>query len=242
MQATFRCLNLYTEYGCSGAFTKSVESHPCFRNAFCFNRGQPKGTKYKNTYEIYIWTSLEHNKQGDNNFSLVDIQKYLGYLSEVMPFEFCIEAKAKGENVVKVTVDDYRYIHNYILCCVRYLYEYPYNLALYDAIQLYESGECPGLNIIDCFNLVLATSDTSYSGEQVCLDHHCASKPMTGKEIRNILFVKERNNPTCIKVSGEFNPKVNFMQVGHIENHINTFYRRATVYKTNYETYLRKYV
>lgn len=241
MRAEFNYLNLHTIYKVEGKFKKDWGEHPCFRNAFCFNRDQNKGDKYVNIYHIKVWTNTTKNAQRYNNFTLVNIEKYLHYLQQVVPFEFSLE-KLDDHVIMTITVNHYRYMHNYILCCVRYLYEFPYNMALSDAIQLFESGECPGLNIIDCFNLALATSDSTYSGEQVCLAHHCASKPMGYKEIVNMLFLYERNNNTCVKVSDAFSNKVTYERSGHIENHINTFYRRLPIYKSNYENYLKKYV
>lgn len=241
MLAEFRFLNLYTYYKVSGKMTKDFARHPCFANAFIFNRDQDKSEKYKNTYSIHVYTDTYKNSSKSNNFCFVDIEKYLTYFQRVMPFEFTLETMDHGV-IMHITVDNYRYIHNYILCCVRYLYEQPYNLALSDAIQLYESGECPGLNIIDCFNLTLGTSQCRYSGEQVCMFAHTPVKPMGTKELINMLRYYERNNNTCVSVNTDFIERVTYMEHGHIENHINTFYRRLPVYKSNYENYLKKYV
>lgn len=241
MRTDFRYLNLFTYYQVSGAYKKDFAQHPCFRNAFQFNKGQNKELKYTNVYNIHVYTDNDKNKGRYNNFCCTDVEKYLTYLQQVMPFDFSLDKMDHGV-IMNITINDYRYIHNYILCCVRYLYEYPYNLALSDAIQLFESGECPGLNIIDCFNLTLATSRCSYSGEQCCLDHHCPSKPMGTKEIINMLKYHERNNNTCVRTGGDFEKRVEYMVTDQIENHINTFYRRLPVYKENYEKFVKKYV
>lgn len=241
MLTNFSCINLCTEYSVSGAMTKSHAHHPCFRNAFVFNKEQAKDRKYINNYHIDIYHTNDRNISGYNNYCISDINKYLRYLSSIIHFEYSIDIK-NTHCVVTITVNDYRYIHNFILCCVRYLYEFPYNLAINDAIKIYESGEFPGLNILDCFNLVLASSNASYSGEQVCLYHHEACKPLSGKEIRNILYSYEKNNNTCFKIGIKYDSDVIlWSKKDHIENFINKFYKRIPTYRTNYEK-IKKYV
>jgi hypothetical protein len=235
MRGQFKYLNLNTEFAVSGAYTKEMDLRPCFRLAFEFNRSKAR-SKHENVYKIKVYTNNSANRRNRNNYCIInDIGKYLTYLQEVVDFDFSIEKVDKDYSFMNIIVNDLGLIHNYVLCVVRYCYEFPYNLALSDAIQLYESNSCPGLNIIDCFNLVLAQTKVYYHGEQCCMWYKGDTKPMCKKEIRNVILASGRNNSTCIKLStypqnGNNQGYLSYIEDDHVENWINSFHKRINHY------------
>ena len=248
MRVQFRYLNLNTEYSVTGDFHKEEDMRPCFRNAFEYNRGRML-TEVNNKYRIKIYTNNSANRRNRNNYCFIDINKYLTYLQDILDFEFTIERINDDYSYINLTIKDLGVMHNYILCVVRYCYEYPYNIALHDAIVLYESNKCPGLNIIDCFNITLAHSNVYYSGEQCCMSYHGDTKPMSKKEIRNVLISNKRNNNTCIMLS-QYNHSnngynnmgsINYNIDDHIENFINKYHNRENLYIETYNR-IKKYV
>ena len=241
MRGQFRYLNLNTEFSVTGAYTKEMDMRPCFRLAFEYNKSHAS-KQYKNNYKIKIYTNNSANKRNRNNFCFIDINKYLTYLQDVVDFDFSIEKVDDDYSFMNIIVDDLGYMHNYVLCVVRYCYEHPYNLAISDAIQLYESNSCPGLNIIDCFNLVLAQTKVYYHGEQCCMHFKGDAKPMCKKEIRNVVLSTGKNNNTCVKLSAYTQDGyLEYIADDHIENWINTFHKRIDHYIEVYNR-IKKYV
>ena len=240
MQIRFNFLNYHTEYSAEGPHAIEMGRRACYG---AISGALSRDGKITQTYHIRMYTSKDSLKSSRNNFLFVDINKYLNLLKEIVPFEYSIDKEpAEDRIVLNLTVSNtYGIFHFFLLTWIRPLYEYPYNFMLHDALHLYESGECPGLNILDCFNLCYAVSDLSIGGGHCCLLGHYLTKPMSRKEIYNHLKHNNRLNYIYRSI-GEPAPRVIInSQYYVIENFMNFYHKRHPKYVQNYQKIL-KYV
>lgn len=240
MQINFRFLNYHTEYSAEGPCAVEMNRRACYG---AISGSLVRSDKITQTYHIRLYTSKDSPKRSQNNYLFVDINKYLNLLKEIVPFEYTItDEPDNGRVVLNLNVTNtYGVLHFFLLTWIRPLYEWPYNFMLYDALHLYESGECPGLNILDCFNLCYAVSNLPCGGGHSCLTGHYLTKPMSPKEIYNQLKHNNRLN-YVYKDIGRPAPIVDLSGSSFvIENFMNFYHKRHPKYVENYQKIL-KYV
>lgn len=154
----FKFLDYCTKYSSKGDYYKELSKCYCFGDIF--NSDLSKDTD--NTYSIYLNTDL--NKASNNhiaNYCFFDkrqIANHLKQAKDIYPFEFSIK-KEDEEYIVNLHVHDVPgTFHKYILTWTRYLYEYPFNVALLDAYKLKASdSRFKFTSIINLINLILSS-------------------------------------------------------------------------------------
>ena len=242
MLASFKFINLHTEYSAEGPVPHEMQRRPCYGTIVGdLKRHEAPLTQ---TYHIRISNTVDSLKKNQNNFNFLNIDKYLSYLNQIFDFEYSIDDdKGNGRRVLNLTISNYPGIyHVFILTHIRPLYEYPYNWAMYDAVQLMDSGECPGLNILDCFNLCLCSSNLEYYGGHNCLRTHDVYKPICKKELFNRLKSTNVLNNIYPNLKYKYEQVVTMPNKEvHIENLMNLYYKRHKKYVENYKL-LKKYV
>lgn len=234
MQLNYKYINLHTEYSAEGPIPHEMQRKPCY--------GTITGELKRHTdpltqiYHIRIYNTPHKLQENGNNYCFIDINKYLNYLKEIFPFEYDITEEKKDHRVVlNLTISKLEGIfHCYILTCIRPLYEFPYSWAMHDAIHFYESGECNGFNIIDCFNLCLVSQNKMVGGgHSFVYNSEMLVKPMTVKELLNSYKTGNQMNywypHVCKKIE-----TISYNSEDHIENFINTYHRRHKLYLKNY--------
>lgn len=241
MLVSFSYLNYHTEYSAEGPVPIDMGSRACYGSIAPGLRN--KLDPITQVYHIRIYKT---KKSFDNfwlNFCFVDIDKYLTYVKEVFDIQYDIVNEPADERVtLNLTIPNLPgRIHNFILTNIRPLYEYPYNIALHDAIKLYESGDCPGMNIFDCFNYCLASSDLVYYGGHSCITNHMLVKPMCKKELFNMSKSTDRLNDWFPRLIESTNKVSHGTKEFVIENFINLYHRRHKIYVKNYNI-ISKYV
>lgn len=141
----FEYINYSTIYQASGDLVfenKNLEGEACFSYIF---RNVTNNKKQHIIYSIYISTDPSFiQKNHENNFCILteeQIRFHISYLRFISSFKY---------KITKKFIDDYSgfridldlnaigIVHKMFLTWIRYLYEYPYNLVLYDSFKLRE--------------------------------------------------------------------------------------------------------
>mgnify|MGYP004635566395 CR=1 FL=1 len=141
----FEYLNYSTIYQASGDLVfenKDLEGQACFSYIF---RNVRNNKKQHIIYSIYISTDPSYiQDNSENNLCILteeQIRFHMSYLRFISSFKY---------KITKKFIDDYSgfridldlnaigNVHKMFLTWIRYLYEYPYNLVLYDSFKLRE--------------------------------------------------------------------------------------------------------
>ena len=156
----FQLLDYYTEYSCKGSFEKKMGKEYCF--SFAFNKVEIDPISEEYTIILYKGTDFSKQKHHSNAciFSKQQVRNHLKQAQSIFPFRYRVtEIKNwKRRTVFKVHLiltDVPGTFHKYILTWLRYMYEYPYNVILYDAYKLKKEKCFCYSSISNLFNLVL---------------------------------------------------------------------------------------
>ena len=139
---------------------KEFSEYICFR-AILENH-QPK-----DIYIVKIYKGEEFCKDGTKNhycpFNKLQINKWLQYINKYL-YKFKYKLVEKSDCfLIKVDTHSDRIHCLFVLTCIRYLYEFPYNVHLYEAFRLKKITGFKSFSIIDLINLVNRTMFTEYN-------------------------------------------------------------------------------
>ena len=126
-----------TEYSSKGSVDNKMETRACFaetlkemysfsQNSFCFI----------NEYTIKVYK--EKKGMHCEFVSLEEMQQWLTIINDLISFKWSIEEEDK-QYLIKVTIEDVRIIHLFILTCIRYIYEFPFSCLLLWAFKIKET-------------------------------------------------------------------------------------------------------
>lgn len=166
----FEYLNYSTIYQTSGDLVKenkNLEGEACFSYIF---RNVKNNKKQHIIYSIYISTDPSYIQENrENNFCILteeQIRFHISYLRFISSFKY---------RIIKKFIDDYPgfridldlnaigIVHKMFLTWIRYLYEYPYNLVLYDSFKLRgEKRFIEKSNYLNIVNFVTTFYSTDY--------------------------------------------------------------------------------
>lgn len=182
----FGMLNYSTEYA---AYEEDRQIHR-MQSEVCFAAVFPDELcSRKYVVRIYKGTEQARRFNRNNNciFTKSEIEKHIMECKKLFPFSFTvIEDEGIDRFIVTLCISGPAIYHRFLLTWVRYLYEFPYNMFLYDAIRLYRSGIFRATNIFNIYNIV--SSSGIYSGEGHSIDaaNHIL-KLKTIKELQHAL-------------------------------------------------------
>lgn len=141
----FKYLSYSTIYQASGDLVfenKNLEGEACFSYIF---RNVKNNKKQHIIYSIYISTDpgfIQENRE--NNFCILteeQIRFHISYLRFISSFKYKITKKfIENYSGFRIDLDlnAIGSVHKMFLTWIRYLYEFPYNLVLYDSFKLRE--------------------------------------------------------------------------------------------------------
>lgn len=194
----FLFLEYHTEYSCDGDINKELDVEACFGNIF--HTGKQTLTE---TYNIIVYqgTSLSKNEH-ESNACLLDKRQIINHLNQLKyfyPFKFKISEEAEWNNVYDVFILTITLVkkplmfHKYLLTWVRYLYEYPYNVILFDAYKLKKESCFRFTSISNLFNLILGCFNENPRTIHQIPDNKI-SESLSRKEIKTKLEEIDRLN------------------------------------------------
>lgn len=141
----FKYLSYSTIYRASGDLVfenKNLEGEACFSYIF---RNVKNNKKQHIIYSIYISTDpgfIQDNHK--NNFCILTEEQiifHISYLRFISSFKYKITKKFIDDYSgfrIDLNLNAIGIVHKMFLTWIRYLYEYPYNLVLYDSFKLRE--------------------------------------------------------------------------------------------------------
>lgn len=141
----FKYLSYSTIYQASGDLVfenKSLTGEACF--SYIFNNVR-NNKKQHIIYSIYISTDpsfIQNNHE--NNFCILTEEQiifHISYLRFISSFKYKITKKFIDDYSgfrINLDLNAIGIVHKMFLTWIRYLYEYPYNLVLYDSFKLRE--------------------------------------------------------------------------------------------------------
>ena len=249
----FQFLDYHTEYSCKGTLEKEMDVEACF--SFVFN--QIDEGNVSEEYEVILYKgtafSREHHNSNSCLFTKKQIRNHLKQAQGIYPFDFHITEAAKwrgGYSVFKIHLKLTNVpstFHKYLLTWLRYMYEYPYNVILYDAYKLKKDPCFRFTSMSDLFNLVLSCFNENpaaihqIAGNQV-------SKTMLKRDIREKLQNIQMLNNIYVKLKN----KVKINQIPNGDGNLTTtdfeFWesddiferRRKPVYMNVYKEIIKK--
>lgn len=141
----FDYLNYSTIYQASGDLVfenKKLVREACFSYIF---RNVRNNKKQHIIYSIYISTDPSFIQENhENNFCILteeQIRFHISYLRFISSFKYRITKKFIDDYPgfrIDLDLNAIGIVHKMFLTWIRYLYEYPYNLVLYDSFKLRE--------------------------------------------------------------------------------------------------------
>ena len=141
----FKYLNYCTIYQASGDLVfenKNLVGEACFSYIF---RNVKDNKKQHIIYSIYISTDPSFIKENrENNLCILTEEQiifHISYLRFISSFKYRITKKFIDKYPgfrIDLDLNAIGIVHKMFLTWIRYLYEYPYNLVLYDSFKLRE--------------------------------------------------------------------------------------------------------
>lgn len=182
-------LNFYSYYGSQGDIEHNMRAEVCFSHIFHCHE-LPKNNIIKNVYTIRVCHSGIDIKEGRSNqcyLSLTDIKRYLTQGKKFVNYNYHIR-KTKDYYYITADVQDVHLAHKFILTYIRYLYEVPFALYLYEAVRLkHDCPEFKSLDYLTIYNIVSATIPNYGHGTDI----HNIGASYTFKRITPIKQIKQ---------------------------------------------------
>ena len=194
-----------------------MDVEACF--SFVFN--QIDEGNVSEEYEVILYKgtafSREHHNSNSCLFTKKQIRNHLKQAQGIYPFDFHITEAAKwrgGYNVFKIHLKLTNVpgmFHKYLLTWLRYMYEYPYNVILYDAYKLKKDPCFRFTSMSDLFNLVLGCFNENPAAIHQIAENQ-VSKTMLKRDIReklqniqilNNVYVKLKNKVKINQIPNE---------------------------------------
>ena len=161
LNINFKFLEFWTYYSSKGTTNKDLAREYCFSKIFYGNDHQT------NDYVIYIYKNgFEQNR--DNN-CIISKEQLIEFIDEINKFyKFNYDLKSiKDGYKLKFTLDAPLIYHKVILSWIRYSYEYPFNVAVYELFKVKNEKGFKRLTMLNLFNLIGSTMNCSKHGTSI---------------------------------------------------------------------------
>lgn len=152
-----RWLNFFTRYSVTGDLQQGMKTCSCFSNVFRMDCDTPKIT---NTYTLTIYNHPTQLQQNNNNCCFLckkDIIKYINSCKKYVPFKYELQ-EVNDYYLLTFTLKANLLTHKFVLSYLRYLYECPYSLILFETFKVkQECSELKHLSYLNLFNIIGAS-------------------------------------------------------------------------------------
>lgn len=166
----FNFLNLYTKYR---AVSKDAgvnldlldHGNACFYKLFAAVKSDNK-KEYHFELSVRICLGLGDAENGYSNYvplTFDELDWYFGQLNKVVPFTYNYKRIENEEDcyLLNIDVTTHAIKLKWLLTVVRYIYEYPFNFAIAEAVKLKMAKKFVNINVINVFNIIGSTVEGS---------------------------------------------------------------------------------
>lgn len=145
----FNFLNFCTIYRSKGSNDHKLKKEYCFSQIFYQG---PNEQKNEYVLEIYVDKAKDND---DNNCFLTteQLEEHINTIKKIKNFKHTLEQK-DNKYILTFTLSAPRVYHKVILSWLRYTYEWPFNIALYESFKLKETPGFKRMTLFNLFNLV----------------------------------------------------------------------------------------
>ena len=237
-------LRFLTCYSSQGDVQFDMKKEACFSHIFYLRTEKlNKENLLENTYTIRVFYDGSGFKDLKNNhcfISLCDIKRYLAQGTKYHPFKYSIQ-KHKHYYDISVKIKGTHLAHKFILSYIRYLYESPFSLYLYEAIKLKkECEEFKTLDYLNIYNIISATVPCYNHGTDI----HNIGKSYDFKELLSCEqiynHIKNSKVEDCVnKIHTPINNKK--FKIIDCDFHTNSIWRLKKYRQERIKSYLYNY-
>lgn len=158
----FNFLNFYTMYGSKGSVDKPLKREYCFSTIF-YQGPDVQNNDY--VIKIYKKGYIDNN---DNNCLLTTEQLviHINEIKKLYDFEHTLFEEEECYTL-KLQLKAPRMYHKIILSWIRYAYEFPFNVTIYEAFKLKEVRGFKRMHLLNLFNIVSASTNYYKHGTDI---------------------------------------------------------------------------
>ena len=162
-------------------FIKKMGREACFARVYRYLEKHKRSTIW---YKIIIYRGIEFGKKtGRDNACLLshkELRNHIDQLKGLIPFKCRIrdfEDKEGPKYEVNIVITDGTVLqHKYALAWIRYAYEFPFNVTLFESRKLREEKEFKFMSGFNLFNIVNQCLDIWGSGHSIAYDNRVLLK------------------------------------------------------------------
>lgn len=236
----FKFLNFCTVYSSKGSINKPKRREYCFSTIF-----YQGPDVQENEYMLEIYTDRYKNRD-DNNCLLTEEQliTHIEEAKKIRNFEYSL-SKKDNKYILNFKLNGPRMYHKVILSWIRYAYEFPFNIALYETFKLKNTKGFKRESLFNLFNLIGGSMNYYKHGTHIhAIGRFDYFKPkISYKELIKIINNKVKESPKdpINNILPELDRKqfktintgnYSFMEGGYWEND-KEYKKRLKTYKSN---------
>lgn len=241
-------MNYFTAYKCVGFDNVNYLHYgaACFSKVFHYDN--KNGKPYKNTYTIKVFKPILNKDIKDNNFCVLSKSDIIYFLKDVASYGYNSKPLIKLDEhkkyyIITMEVNDTPFAHKFLLTYVRYLYETPFNVMLYETIKVKkECEELKNESIFNLFHLILKSNKfTDYYNTSI----HSINQNYIIGLYNNDYINKAFNNKNATSFDRVFKQVYNlkFKTIIYDDNKTNyiKYFALKKYRKTRIKTYIENY-
>ena len=189
----FKFLEFWTYYASKGTTNKNLRREYCFSTIFYGDAIQ------NNDYTLYIYKK-GHEKMHDNNCLLTteQLKEHIEEIHKIYKFEYKLK-ETEDKYILKFKINAPVMYHKIILSWLRYSYEFPFNIALYECFKLKNIKGFKRITLLNLFNVVGASMNYSKHGTSIHAigEFHHIKTLLSYKRFKSIINKTIKNHPRC---------------------------------------------
>lgn len=174
-----------------------------------------------------------------------EIRYYLNELSNMITFEYELKKKDDNEYILAIKSNETPYKYKWFITCLRYMYEYPFSMALKDAVFLKTNKKFVNINLLNVFNLIGTSMAKNYgwNTNHTCGDHDYLLKLLNYANLKRIINNKLPASGICDGVYEpvDENRNIDIALVKRIEDLTEAYFEPNAIYNRYKSVYWNNY-
>lgn len=226
-----------TYYKAKGGVNVALRHHACFSSIF-----HARVTTCHNIYTLYINRTYKYVENTYNNnicfLKPEEVCQFVDSAKEFMDFTYTLNV-SKNKYTLTIDLNKPLIYHKFLLTYIRYLYEMPFSLYLYEVCKLkQEVNEFANESYLNLYNLVSATVPNNDHGCRIhnIGDTYRFKQLLTTAQIKNKLKKCNQLNELFLTFSID-----HFITIKEPDPNTNELWQYKKLRKKRYKTYIHNY-